>query len=97
MIKIGRLIDVDNVERIPQSIKNNVLEDLETLDYYYGDKRNVDSDMGGFVVICEKSDVVDIPNFDLKNDVPEYVEKLGDWTKMLFISGMERNIIVYQK
>ena len=97
MIKIGRMIDVEMVEEIPKEIKKAVLEDLETFDWYYGGNRDIDMDMGGFVVICGKNEEIEILDFDIDTDVPEYEDKINGWTKRLFISGSERNIIIYQE
>ena len=97
MIKIGRMIDVDSVDEIPKEIEKAVLEDLETLDWYYGGNRDIDMDMGGFVVICGKNEEIEIQDFDIDTDVPEYEDKINGWTKRLFISGSERNIIIYQE
>ena len=97
MIKIGRMIDVDSVDEIPKEIEKAVLEDLETFDWYYGGNRDIDMDMGGFVVICGKNEEIEIQDFDIDTDVPEYEDKINGWTKRLFISGSERNIIIYQE
>ena len=97
MIKIGRMIDVDSVDEIPKEIEKAVLEDLETFDWYYGGNRDIDMDMGGFVVICSKNEEIEISDFDIDTDVPEYEDKINGWTKRLFISGSERNIIIYQE
>lgn len=97
MIKIGRMIDVEMVEEIPKEIEKAVLEDLETFDWYYGGNRDIDMDMGGFVVICGKNEEIEISDFDIDTDVPEYEDKINGWTKRLFISGSERNIIIYQE
>ena len=97
MIKIGRMIDVEMVEEIPTEIEKAVLEDLETFDWYYGGNRDIDMDMGGFVVICGKNEEIEISDFDIDTDVPEYEDKINGWTKRLFISGSERNIIIYQE
>ena len=91
------MIDIDSVEEIPKDIKSAVTEDLETLDWYYGGYRDVDTDMGEFVVICGKNEEIEILDFDLETDVPEYEDKINGWTKRLFISGSERNIIIYQE
>ena len=97
MIKIGRMMDVEIVEEIPKEIEKAVLEDLETFDWYYGGNRDIDMDMGGFVVICGKNEEIEISDFDIDTDVPEYEDKINGWTKRLFISGSERNIIIYQE
>lgn len=95
MIKIGHLKDIDNVS-VPMCIIDCVQEDLEALDYYYGENRNIDKDMGGFVIICDKYEILHIPNFDENIDKTEYTENLGHYQKSLYIAGAERNIIVYR-
>jgi len=95
MIKIGHVADIKNDTQIPESIKSDVISVLMILDECYGSNRNIDSDMGGFVVICENSEQFDIPYFDI-SDVAEYTEIVGDYEKSLYISGTERNVVVYR-
>lgn len=95
MIKLGHIEDMDDI-LIPRCIINEVKEDLESLDYYYGEYRDIDKDMGGFIVICEKYEMLNIPNFNENIDKAEYTENIGQYQKSLYISGTERNIIVYR-
>ena len=96
MIKIGHVADIKNNTQIPESIKSDVISVLMILDECYGSNRNIDSDMGGFVVICTNSEQLDIPYFD-NYDIAEYTEIVGDYEKSLYISGTERNVVVYRK
>lgn len=96
MIKIGHVSDVDKFT-VPDCIKFDVITVLMTLDECYGAKRNIDSDMGGFIVICSNSEQLNVPYLDLNSDIAEYTEVIGDYTKSLYISGSERNIVVYRK
>ena len=95
MIKIGCLKDIDDVS-VPICIIDSVREDLKTLDYCYGENRDIDKDMGGFIIICEKYERLHIPNFDESIDKAEYTENVGQYHKSLYISGSERNIIIYR-
>ena len=52
--------------------------------------------MGGFVVVCDKDEKLDIVNFNKNFDTPEYIQEICPYKKMLFISGTERNIIIYE-
>ena len=70
MIKIGHIKDIDDLP-IPLGINDAVKEDLESLDYYYGEDRDIDKDMGGFIIICDKYEVFHIPNFDENIDEAE--------------------------
>lgn len=95
MIKLGHLKDI-NTAHIPSCIINDVKKDLELLDCHYGETRDIDNDTGGFVIICDKSEVLYIPNF--KEDIlqAEYTENVEEYQKSLYISGAERNIIIYR-
>ena len=94
MIKIGHVKDIDDY--IPICIISDVKEELESLDYYYGEDRDIDKDMGGFIVICGKHEVLNIPNFNENISKAEYTESTEQYQKSLYISGTERNIIIYR-
>ena len=96
MIKMGHVSDIDKFT-VPDCIKFDVITVLTTLDECYGAKRDIDSDMGGFVVICSNSEQLTVPYLDLNSDTYEYTEVIVDYTKSLYISGSERNIVVYRK
>lgn len=96
MIKLGHVADIDTFT-VPDCIKSDVFSILTTLDKCYGANRDINSDMGGFVVICDNSDILNIPHFDITTEVAEYSETIGNYEKSLFISGTERNIVIYRK
>ena len=96
MIKIGCLNCLDEVD-IPSSILKSVEEDLSVLDFNYGSDRDIDKDAGGFVVICEKDEIISIPYFNEYTEEYEYRALIGGYDKRLYISGAERNIIIYRK
>ena len=96
MIKLGHVTDIDNFT-VPDCIKSDILSILTTLDECYGANRDINSDMGGFVVICDNSDILNIPHFDITTEIAEYSETIGNYEKSLFISGTERNIVIYRK
>ena len=96
MIKIGTKKDLNKISHLPIHIKNAISEDIKILDDNYGEERNIDVDMGGFVVVCDKDEKLDIVHFDKIFDTPEYIQEICPYRKMLFISGTERNIIIYE-
>lgn len=97
MIKIGTKKDLNKICHLPLSIQNAICKDVEVLDCFYGADRNIDTDMGGFVVVCDKDEAINIANFDRDFDTPEYTQEICPYKKMLFISGTERNIIIYER
>lgn len=97
MIKIGTKKDLNKISHLPIHIKNAISEDIKILDDNYGEERNIDVDMGGFVVVCEKNESIHIENFQKEFDTPEFIQEICPYRKMLFISGTERNIIIYER
>lgn len=97
MIKIGTKNDLNKISHLPIHIKNAISEDIKIFDENYGKERNIDVDMGGFVVVCEKNEYVHIENFQKEFDIPEFIQEICPYRKMLFISGTERNIIIYER
>ncbi len=97
MIRIGTKAELYKVTHLPIAVKNAITEDVRILDDSYGADRDIDGDMGGFVVVCEKNDVLKIANFDRENEVPEFLQVICPYVKKLYISGSERNIIIYER
>lgn len=97
MIKIGTKKDLNKISHLPIHIKNAISEDIKILDDNYGEERNIDVEMGGFVVVCEKNESIHIENFQKEFETPEFIQEICPYKKMLFISGTERNIIIYEK
>ena len=96
MIKIGTKKDLGKMSHLPMNVQNAICADIEVLDNFYGGNRNIDIDMGGFVVVCDKGEDLHIENFEKDFDTPEYIQEICPYKKMLFISGTERNIIIYE-
>lgn len=96
MIKIGTKSELHKIRHLPLNIQNSICSDVEILDCFYGENRNVDVDMGGFVIVCDKNEKLNILNFNKDFDIPEYIQEICPYKKMLFISGTERNIIIYE-
>lgn len=96
MIKIGTEKDLSKISHLPMNVQKSVCEDVKILDNFYGKDRNVDSDIGGFVVVCDRDEQLDIAHFDKNFESPEYIQEICPYRKMLFVAGAERNIIVYE-
>lgn len=96
IIKIGTKSELHKIKHLPKDIQKSICEDVEILDYFYGANRDIDVDMGGFVVICGKNEPLNIDNFDKDFEQPEYTQEICPYRKKLYISGTERNIIIYE-
>ena len=97
MIKIGTKKDLSKISHLPMNIQNAICEDVGVLDNSYGENRNIDVDMGGFVVVCDANEVLDIENFVEDLEQAEYIQDICPYRKALYIAGTERNIIIYRK
>ena len=97
MIKIGTKKDLPKISHLPMNIQNAICEDVGVLDNFYGANRNIDVDMGGFVIICNADDELNIENFDKDFEQPEFTQRICPYTKKLYLSGTERNIIIYER
>lgn len=97
MIKLGTKNELPKVKHLPINIYNAISDDVSALDCFYGKDRNIDTDMGGFVVVCEKTEKLNIENFEEDLTKAEYSQDIFPYHKALYISGTERNIIIYRK
>jgi len=97
MIKIGFTREVDKLENLPKEVINAIEGITATLVKYYGDDRNIDEDMGGYISVIKTEEEL----YELKNDnmdvwesYPEYVDRIvvkndkdnvEDWTNSLIL------------
>lgn len=97
MIKLGTEKELYKISHLPINVQNAISEDVKILDEYYGKDRNIDVDMGGFVVVCEKNEELNISNFKKDFDSCESEQEICPYVRKHFISGTERNIIIYER
>ena len=97
MIKLGTKKELFKIKHLPFNIQTAISEDIKILDDSYGKDRNIDVDMGGFVVVCDKGERLNIENFQIDFEVSEFLQAICPYVKKLYISGTERNIIIYEK
>ena len=51
--KLGHMRDLDNIAVEDEAIYRNLYEFLSVLDNEYGESRNIDVDVGGYVLFCD--------------------------------------------
>ena len=91
MKKIYSNEQLKELKEHPIKVINSVSEIIEILDDNYGENRDIDSDLGGYILIAEN--IVDIEV--LKQDklqalIPEYIDIIEcsegvNWTSSLFL------------
>ena len=71
--KLSYLIGISLEAEVAKIIE----EQLNILDESYGGERNIDADLGGYVLLLEtKEDVIEAKENILKDIIPEYVDNI---------------------
>lgn len=97
MIKVGTKKDLYKIAHLPINVRKSITDDVMILDENYGENRNIDTDMGGFVVICDSDEELNICNFDKNFASFESLQEICPYTRKHYISGTERNIVIYER
>ena len=100
MIKIYSLKDKSEIVKYPVEVINNLISTIALLDKNYGEERDINNDLGGYVVIVEN--IVDIEMLKqgkLKGLVAEYTDIIEcsegvNWTSSLFLLSSDYTIVV---
>ena len=76
MRKVGKLSHLSEMS-LETEVANIIEEQLNILDESYGIERNIDADLGGYVLILEtKDDVIEAKENILKDIIAEYVDDI---------------------
>ena len=90
-------------EQVPEAVKAEILDVIETLNRYYGEHREVDRDLGGYIAVfserCRQADYEAFLNqYHLSGAEREYQEILAQdrhmaWIKELFLCGSDYSLV----
>ncbi len=100
MKKIYSKKQLKQLKEYPIEVINNISETIEILNEYYGENRNVENDLGGYVVIAENIVVIEIlKQGKLLGLIPEYTDIIEcsegvNWTSSLFLLSSDYAIVV---
>ena len=76
MRKVGRLSHLSEIN-LEGEVAKIIEQQLNILDESYGIERNIDADLGGYVLILEtKDDVIEAKENIVKDIIPEYVDNI---------------------
>lgn len=104
MIKIGLHKEISKINQVPKEVYRVINDILKALDKHYGSNREIDKDMGGYILIITKEEELDeltATNININQSYPEYVdrivvqgdnEEMGDWTNSLILSNNDFGI-----
>ncbi|EOU1763244.1 TPA: hypothetical protein ACOTGY_002327 [Clostridium perfringens] len=84
----------------PVEVIKSISETIDILNENYGENRNVDKDLGGYVLIVESiEDVKELRNGILKDILPEYTDEIicsegVNYTSSLFLLSSDFSVVV---
>ena len=95
--KESKLLEVNN---IPSEVIESMKVTIAILNESYGANRNIEADLGGYVVIAENIvDIEILKQGKLQGLVPEYTDIIEfsegvNWTSSLFLLSSDFSIVV---
>lgn len=100
MKKIYLKKQLEELSDYPVEVIKSISEIIEILNENYGENRNVDKDLGGYVLIVESiEDVKELKNGMLKDILPEYTDEIicsegVNYTSSLFLLSSDFSVVV---
>lgn len=100
MKKIYLKKQLGDLSNYPIEVIQSISEIIEILNENYGENRNVDKDLGGYVLIVESiEDVKELKNGMLKDILPEYTDEIicsegANYTSSLFLLSSDFSVVV---
>lgn len=95
--KENQLLKVNNV---PSEVIESIKVIIDILNENYGENRNIEADLGGYIVIAENIVDIEILKQDkLQGLIPEYTDVIEcsegvNWTSSLFLISSDFAIVV---
>ena len=100
MKKIYLKNQLKELKEYPIEVIDSIYETIDVLNENYGVNRDVESDLGGYVLIIENIVDIEILEQDkLQGLIPEYTEVIKcsegfNWTSSLFLLSSDYGIVV---
>ena len=100
MKKIYLEKQLGGVSNNPVEVIKSISETIDILNENYGENRNVDKDLGGYVLVVESlEDIKELKNGMLKDLLPEYTDKIicsegVNYTSSLFLLSSDFSVVV---
>ena len=95
--KENQILDVNN---IPSEVIESIKVTIDILNENYGANRDIEADLGGYVVMAENIVDIEILKQDkLQGLIPEYTDIIEcsegvNWTSLLFLLSIDYAIVV---
>ncbi|UUR83917.1 hypothetical protein NQ193_14410 [Clostridium perfringens] len=100
MKKIFNKSQLSELSLYPSEVVKVISNNVIILDENYGENRNVDKDLGGYVLVVESiEDVKELRNGMLKEILPEYTDEIicsegVNYTSSLFLLSSDFSVVV---
>ena len=100
MKKIYKEIQLQEVNNIPSEVTESIKVTIDILNENYGEERDIELDLGGYIVIAENIVDIEILKQDkLQGLIPEYTDIIEcsegvNCTSSLFLLSSDYSIIV---
>lgn len=100
MKKIYLKKQLEDLSDYPTEVIKSISETIELLNENYGENRDVDKDLGGYVLMLESiEDVKKLKNGMLKDILPEYTDEIicsegVNYTSSLFLLSSDFSVVV---
>ena len=100
MKKIYLKKQLGELSNYPVEVIQSISETIDILDENYGENRNVDKDLGGYILVVESiEDVEELKNGMLKEILPEYTDEIicsegVNYTSSLFLLSSYFSVVV---
>lgn len=100
MKKIYLKKQLGELRNYPIEVIKSIFENIDILNENYGENRNVDKDLGGYILVVENlEDVKEIKSGMLKDILPEYTDEIicsegVKYTSSLFLLSSDFSVVV---
>ena len=100
MKKIFKECQVVELIKLPTEVIKNIREILDILNEAYNEERDINNDLGGYILIAENIVDIEILKQDkLQGLIPEYTDVIEcsggvNWTSSLFLLSSDYAIVV---
>lgn len=100
MKKIYLKKQLEELSDYPVEVIKSISETIDILNENYGENRDVDKDLGGYVLVVESiEDVKELKNGMLKDILPEYTDEIicsegVNYTSSLFLLSSDFSVVV---
>ncbi|HHD2584484.1 MAG: hypothetical protein E6638_09675 [Clostridium perfringens] len=100
MKKIYLKKQLGELSNYPVEVIKSIYEIIDIINENYGENRDVDKDLGGYVLVVESlEDIKELKNGMLKDILPEYTDKIicsegVNYTSSLFLLSSDFSVVV---